>query len=66
MVFQNGIDWNAFLIAFDKLKIEAEGAELSIQSIENKNDGNFVIRVNVPLEADKAEIEKFLKLEYAT
>ena len=64
LIFQNGIDWNALLISFDKLKIEAEGAELSIQSIENKNDGAFVVRVNVPPEADKAEVEKFLKREY--
>ena len=64
LVFQNGIDWNALLISFDKLRIEAEGAELSIQSIENKNDGAFVVRVNVPPQADKAEVEKFLKREY--
>ena len=65
LIFQNGIDWDALLISFNKLRIEAEGAELSIQSIENKNDGAFVVRVNVPLEADKAEVEKFLKREYA-
>jgi len=64
LVFQNGIDWDALLISFDKLRIEAEGAELSIQAIENKDDGAFVVRVNVPPEADKAEVEKFLKREY--
>lgn len=65
LIFRNGVDWQAFLIALEKLKIEAEGAELTIQAIENKDDGAFVIRVNVPPEANKAKIEKFLKYEYS-
>ena len=64
LIFRNGVDWDALLISLEKLKIEAEGAELSIQAIENKNDGAFVVRVNVPPEANKAEVEKFLKREY--
>lgn len=64
LIFRNGVDWNALLTSLDKLRIEAEGAELSIQSIENKNDGAFVVRVNVPPEANKAKVEKFLKHEY--
>nr|WP_290221322.1 pentapeptide repeat-containing protein [Trichocoleus desertorum] len=64
LFFRDGVDWNALLISLEKLRVEAEGAELSIQAIENKNDGAFVIRVNVPLEANKAEIERFLKRQY--
>ncbi len=64
LIFRNGVDWQALLISLEKLRVEAGGAELSIQAIENKNDGAFVVRVNVPTEADKAEAEKFLKQEY--
>jgi uncharacterized protein YjbI with pentapeptide repeats len=64
LIFRNGVDWEALLISLEKLRVEAEGAELSIQAIENKNDGAFVVRVSVPPEANKAEVEKFLKREY--
>jgi len=64
LIFDNGIDWRAFLISLQKLKIENSGNELSIQAIENKNDGLFVIRANVSPDANKAEIEKYLKREY--
>jgi uncharacterized protein YjbI with pentapeptide repeats len=64
LIFRNGVDWQALLISLEKLRVEAAGAELSIQAIENKDDGAFVVRVNAPPEADKAEVEKFLKREY--
>ncbi|MBW4455293.1 MAG: pentapeptide repeat-containing protein [Nostoc indistinguendum CM1-VF10] len=64
LIFRNGIDWQAFLTSYQKLQIESGGEELSIQAIENKNDGTFVIRVNVPLDGNKSEIEKYLKREY--
>jgi hypothetical protein len=52
------------LISLEKLRVEAEGAELSIQAIEDKNDGAFVVRVNVPPSADKAAVEAYLKQKY--
>lgn len=64
LIFRNGVDWEALMISLEKLRVEAEGAELSIQAIENKNDGAFVVRVNVPPEADKATVETYLKHEY--
>lgn len=64
LIFSNGIDWQSFLISFQKLQVECSDEELTIQAIENKNDGAFVIRVNVPADANKAEIEKYLKREY--
>jgi len=62
LIFTNGIDWQAFLHAFLKLKSET-GDELSIYSIEDKWDGYFVVRVNVPPDADKKEIETLLKVK---
>jgi len=64
LIFSNGIDWRAFLTSFEKLRVECADEELFIQAIENKNDGVFVIRVNVPHDANKAEIEKSLKQKY--
>lgn len=64
LIFRNGIDWQALVVSLEKLRIEAEGVELTIQAIENKDDGAFVVRVRVPPEANKAEIEKFFRQEY--
>jgi len=71
LIFKDGIDWQAFLISFQKLqeeqklKIESGDKELPvIRAIENKDDGTFVIRVSVPFNLDKAEVEKYLKREY--
>nr|WP_292871326.1 pentapeptide repeat-containing protein [Nostoc sp. LPT] len=64
LIFRNGIDWQAFLTSFQKLQVECGGEELFIQAIENKNDGALIIRVNVPCDAKKAEIENYLKREY--
>jgi uncharacterized protein YjbI with pentapeptide repeats len=64
LIFRNGIDWKALAISFDKFKIESDGAELTVRAIENKDDGDFVIKVDVPADANKSEIERFLKQEY--
>lgn len=64
LIFSEGIDWQAFLVSFNKLQIECDSDELSINSFENKGNGAFVIRVNVPDGLDKAEIEKYLQKQY--
>jgi Pentapeptide repeats (8 copies) len=64
LIFSDGIDWQAFLVSFQELQIECGSDELFIQSFENKGNGAFVIRVNVPPGAEKAEIEKYLKRQY--
>ncbi|MCA6555646.1 MAG: hypothetical protein IM583_03175, partial [Pseudanabaena sp. M114S2SP2A07QC] len=63
LIFTNGIDWQAFLQAFLKLKSET-GDELSIYSIEDKWDNYFVVRVNVPSDVNKKELEGALRREY--
>ncbi|MBD1903477.1 pentapeptide repeat-containing protein [Trichocoleus sp. DQ-A3] len=63
LIFRDGVNWAAFLASFQKLQVECGSDELFIQAFENKGDA-FVIRVGVPLEADKAEIEKLLKRQY--
>lgn len=64
LVFSDGINWQAFLYSFQKLKIECNSEELAIQGIERKSGGAFVIRVEVPLNVDKAKIEKYIHNQY--
>ena len=51
-IYKNGIDWQAFMLSFDQLRehvrVESDGADISVQSIENKGDGVFVVRVAAP------------------
>ena len=64
LVFRNGIDWQAFLVSFQELQSESSKHELSIQAIENKNSGVLVIKLNVPNDTNKAEIEQSFKHKY--
>lgn len=64
MIFEYGIDWQAFFTSFQKLQFEHSSSELSIQAIENKHNGSCVIRVNIPPNANKLAIEISLKREY--
>jgi uncharacterized protein YjbI with pentapeptide repeats len=56
LVFRDGINWKAFSYAFEVTKNEHEGAELVVQSIENKNDGVIVIKLGVSPKVDKTTI----------
>ena len=58
LIFTDGIDWRAFLSSFQDLRVEYGEQNVSIQAIEKKSDGAFVIRLNVPSDVDKAEIEE--------
>ncbi|WP_424094337.1 pentapeptide repeat-containing protein [Moorena producens] len=64
LIFINGVNLQAFIPSFQKIKVESGAQELAIQSIENKGDGTMVIRINIPREFNKAEIEKNFKHNY--
>ena len=64
LIFQNGIDWKAFVAAFKKVQVENEDTELVIQSIENKGDGVVVVKVAVPDNADKEKIHRDFTQDY--
>ena len=64
LIFSDGIDWQAFLISFQNLQTECGTDELGIQAIERKPGDSFVVRVEVPPDTNKAEVEKYLKREY--
>ncbi|NEO20362.1 pentapeptide repeat-containing protein [Moorena sp. SIO4A5] len=65
LVFQDGIDWQTFLKTFQDLQVENDTEERPfIQTMENKGDGAFVIRVKVPEKVDEAEYERKFRAEY--
>ncbi|NEQ66703.1 MAG: pentapeptide repeat-containing protein [Symploca sp. SIO2D2] len=67
LIFQKGIDWKAFIHAFDNVRTElinTKGTEIAVQGIENKGDGVFVVKVAVPDYANKEQIYKELVQEY--
>jgi uncharacterized protein YjbI with pentapeptide repeats len=63
LIFSDGIDWQAFSQSFEELRSQYDD-DFSIQAIEKKGRGAFVIRLEVPPEADKAAIERDAKKCY--
>ena len=64
LIFRDGINWQAFVTAFKKVQVENGDTELAIQSIENKGDGVFVVKVSVPGNADKEKIHRDFTQSY--
>jgi hypothetical protein len=64
LIFSDGIDWQVFLASFQNLQVEYGSDELAIQAIEKKSGGAFVIRVEVPPDANKASIEEYFWQKY--
>lgn len=56
LIFREGIDWQAFLQTFQKVREQHGEADLALQSIENKADGVMVVRLNADPSADKRAI----------
>jgi uncharacterized protein YjbI with pentapeptide repeats len=61
LIFTDGIDWKAFFLSFQGLQAKYGEENLSVQAIEKKSGNAFVIRLEVPPETDKAEVEKETK-----
>ena len=64
LIFADGIDWKAFFQSFQELRSQYDDGNLSIQAIEKKSGGAFVIRLEVSPEADKGAIESRAKELY--
>lgn len=65
LFFNDGIDWRAFLDSLQDLKTQY-GNDLNIQGIEKKAGGSFLVRLEVPSDADKGTIERAAKELYET
>ncbi|MEI3650253.1 MAG: pentapeptide repeat-containing protein [Dolichospermum lemmermannii FEM_B0920] len=64
LIFRDGIDWKAFVNAFEKLQVKNGDTELYIKGIDNKGDGVFVVKVAVPDNADKEKIHSDFTQNY--
>ena len=66
LIFKDGIDWQAFFQSFQDLRTQYADQALSIQAIEKKRGGAFVVRLEVAEGADKRAIESSAKELYET
>ena len=64
LIFTDGIDWKAFFLSFQEVRAKYDDENLSIQAIEKKRGGVFVVRLEIPLKIDKAEIEQSVRELY--
>ena len=64
LIFRNGIDWQAFLNSYEQLKVEAGGDYFPVQSIEDKDDGSFIVKLKSPPGTDKEATEKLFEEKY--
>ncbi|NJM96397.1 MAG: CHAT domain-containing protein [Phormidesmis sp. RL_2_1] len=62
LIFRQGLDMSAFMRAFQQ--VQRRGEDLAIRSIENKGDGVVVVKVEVPEDAPKPQIQAALTQEY--
>ncbi len=56
LIFRNGVDWKAFVTAFQQVQVQNDDTQLEVQSIENKGDGVVVVRVSTSPNANKEKI----------
>ena len=66
LIFKDGIDWQAFFQSFQDLRRQYADQDLSIQAIEKKRGGAFIVRLEVAEGADKSAIESSAKELYET
>ncbi|ABW30641.1 pentapeptide repeat-containing protein [Acaryochloris marina] len=65
LLFLHGIDWLAFVAAFQALTKEFEQCDIEIQAIEKKSGGAFTVRLEVPIDANYEAIEAQAKQHYS-
>ncbi|MEM6450837.1 MAG: pentapeptide repeat-containing protein [Cyanobacteria bacterium P01_D01_bin.105] len=65
LIFREGLNISAFMSAFQQVQAQCADHEvLSVRSIENKGNGVVVVRVEVPEEADKPQLQTSFTAEY--
>ncbi len=64
LIFRNGVDWKVFITAFTQVQLDNEETKLTIQGIENKGEGVFVIKVSVPPDTNKEKIHSEFTQNY--
>lgn len=66
LIFTDGIDWQAFFQSFQQLRSQYVGQNLSVQAIEKKRGGAFIVRLEVSSDVNRAAIEASAKDLYKT
>lgn len=64
LIFQDGIDWQAFFQSFQELRRQYSDQNLAIQAIERKQAGAFIVRLEVSEDTDKLSVEGDAKQFY--
>ena len=64
LIFSGGINWKAFLSSYQDIQVEYGKQNVSIQSIENKSNNTFVIRLSAPPKVNKGKIEELFWQRY--
>jgi hypothetical protein len=66
LIFRNGIDWQALSAAMQDIRAQPVYADagIRIQSIEDKGEGVFVVRVHTPSEVNKERLHAELTTSY--
>jgi uncharacterized protein YjbI with pentapeptide repeats len=58
LIFQNGVDWKAFVRTFNDVQEQYDNTDLAVQAIENKGDGVVVVKLHAAPDADKPAIHQ--------
>jgi uncharacterized protein YjbI with pentapeptide repeats len=58
LIFRHGIDWSLFSNIWQQIQVENEGVPIAIRSIEHKGEGTIVVKIDVPIELDKARFHQ--------
>lgn len=62
--FRGGINWRAFLIALFQIQVEQGARIVFVRGLEASEDGGLVVRLNVPSNFPKQDIETSLRHHY--
>jgi uncharacterized protein YjbI with pentapeptide repeats len=60
LIFRDGMDWKALMNTLKEVQVQNEDTPLQVQTIENKGDGVFIVKVHVPPDANKEKIHQEL------
>ena len=64
LIFRDGISWLALDRALNKLQEKAGREEILVQSMQSRENGEFVVCVTVPLGSDRTAMRLFVEEEY--
>ncbi len=64
LVFSDGIDWRALLLALEDVQVRHKRHTLIVQAIENQPDGSVVIRLNPIPDIELTEFKHLVRERY--